>query len=125
MISVLKSEFSFVSSITKISVKHFSTTNRRSIILFRRLFIFKKPIKGLFGFFVLRIKISLNSFEPSSCVDSIEDAEREHSPSASEAFEIEEKERSLLDLQLKLGLTVKESSVFTLFYCGTFPSNQK
>ena len=45
-------------------------------------------------------------------MDSIEDAEREHSPAASEAFEIEEKERSILALELKLGLTVQDSSVF-------------
>ena len=61
----MKSKFSFVSSITKISGKHLSITNLKSVILFRRLFIFKKPIKGLFGFFILRLKnssISLVSF---------------------------------------------------------------
>ena len=58
-------------------------------------------------------------------MDSNEDAEREYSSAASEAFEIEEKERSLLDLQLKLGLTVKDSSVLTLIHCGTFPSSQE
>ncbi len=60
--SVLNSSFNFVSSITKMSGKHFSIITRKSIILFLILFIFKKPISGLLGYVDLSLKKRSISF---------------------------------------------------------------
>ena len=60
------------------------------MILLRRLIIFKKPIKGLLGFFVLRSKISPMSLKVSNCVDLSEDAEKELSLIVLESFEAQE-----------------------------------